>query len=125
MPRQTSHLSYTVDGIFDKRYIHGMDIFSALAHPQRRQLLDALIDGEQSVGELSNVCAMSQPVVSKQLRILRDAGLVGVRVDAQRRQYRIEPAALREIDRWLERYRRYWSARLDALETHLTTKEDQ
>ncbi|HEX7103935.1 MAG TPA: metalloregulator ArsR/SmtB family transcription factor [Nitrolancea sp.] len=102
-----------------------MDIFSALAHPQRRQLLDALIDGEQSVGELSNVCAMSQPVVSKQLRILRDAGLVGVRVDAQRRQYRIEPAALREIDRWLERYRRYWSARLDALETHLTTKEDQ
>lgn len=102
-----------------------MDIFSALAHPQRRQLLDALVDGERSVSELSESCEMSQPAVSKQLRALRDAGLVGVRVDAQRRQYRIEPAALQEIDRWLERYRRYWSARLDALETHLATKEDE
>lgn len=102
-----------------------MDVFSVLAHPQRRQLLDALVDGERAVGELSETCAMSQPAVSKQLRILRDAGLVGVRVDAQRRQYRIEPAALREIDRWLERYRRSWSTRLDALEAHLATKEDE
>ena len=102
-----------------------MDIFTALAHPQRRQILDALIEGERSVGELCASCAMSQPAVSKQLRVLRDVGLVGVRVDAQRRQYRIEPVALREVDRWLERYRRYWSGRLDALEAHLESKEDE
>lgn len=103
-----------------------MDIFTALAHPQRRRILDALAEGECSVGELSDACSMSQPSVSKHLRVLRDAGLVGVRVDAQRRQYRIEPAALREIDEWLRRYRHFWSRRLDALEMHLATqKEDE
>jgi DNA-binding transcriptional ArsR family regulator len=102
-----------------------MDTFTVLAHPQRRQILDALVGGERSVGELGEACDLSQPTVSKQLRVLRDAGLVGVRVDAQRRQYHIKPEKLRELDRWLEQYRRYWSTRLDALEQHLATKEDE
>jgi DNA-binding transcriptional ArsR family regulator len=102
-----------------------MDVYTALAHPQRREILDALVDGERSVGELGEACAMSQPAVSKQLRVLRDAGLVRVRVDAQHRRYQIEPSTLREIDRWLERYRRYWANRLDALEEYLETTEDK
>ena len=78
---------------------------------------------EQSVGELVTRLRLSQPGVSKHLRVLREAGLVDVRVDAQRRWYRLRPEPLAEVDAWLEPYRRFWSARLDALEAHLDGKD--
>jgi DNA-binding transcriptional ArsR family regulator len=93
--------------------------FEILAEPKRRMILDTLADGELPVSELVRRLAMSQPAVSKHLRILRDAGLVAARVDAQRRQYRINPAPLAEIDRWLAHFRPFWSKRLDALEAEL------
>lgn len=102
-----------------------MNAFGVLAQPQRRQILDALLDGERPVNELVERLGMSQPSVSKHLRVLRDAGMVAVRVDAQRRLYRVEPSALAEIDAWLAPYRRLWTQRLDALEAHLATKERQ
>lgn len=101
-----------------------MDSFTVLAQPQRRQLLDLLIDGERPVGELVGELGLGQPVVSKQLRILREAGMVAVRIDGQRRLYRVDPAPLAEIDVWLGRYRRFWTGRLDALQTHLETQEN-
>lgn len=99
-----------------------MNAFAVLAQPQRRQILDTLRDGERPVGDLVDELRMSQPAVSKHLRVLRDAGLVAVRVDAQRRLYRVELSALAEIDRWLAPYRRLWTQRLDALEAHLEGK---
>ena len=90
-----------------------------LAEPSRRSILDVLRDGERPVGDLVRHLRLSQPAVSKHLRVLREAGLVEVRTDAQRRLYRIRPEPLAEIDAWLEPYRRYWSGRLDALERHL------
>jgi DNA-binding transcriptional ArsR family regulator len=97
--------------------------FDVLAEPARRRILDLLIGEERSVGDLVDGLAMSQPGVSKHLRVLRDAGLVQVRVDAQRRWYRLSPAPLEEIDTWLAPYRRFWRARLDALETHLDQED--
>jgi len=82
-----------------------------------------LREREQSVGELVTRLRLSQPGVSKHLRVLREAGLVDVRVDAQRRWYRLRPEPLAEVDAWLEPYRRFWSARLDALEAHLDGKD--
>ncbi len=96
-----------------------MNAFAVLAEPQRRSILDALISGERPVTDLVDALGISQPSVSKHLRVLRDAGMVSVRVDAQRRLYRVEPDALVEIDTWLTPYRRMWSSKLDALETHL------
>jgi DNA-binding transcriptional ArsR family regulator len=93
--------------------------FTVLAEPARRQILDLLRERERSVGELVGVLGMSQPGVSKHLRVLRESGLVAVRVDAQRRMYQLRPEPLAEIAAWLEPYRRFWSARLDALEAHL------
>jgi DNA-binding transcriptional ArsR family regulator len=93
--------------------------FEVLAEPSRRQLLDAVRDTELSVGELVGVVGLSQPGVSRHLRILREAGLVTVRMNAQRRLYRAQPDALLELDEWLAPYRRYWSIRLDALGDHL------
>jgi DNA-binding transcriptional ArsR family regulator len=90
-----------------------------LAEPRRRQILDLLRDGERPVGDLVDELDLSQPAVSKHLKVLRDAGLVEVRQDAQRRWYRLRPAPLLEIDSWLEPYRDLWRNRLDALETHL------
>src|SRR5262249_2577255 len=94
-------------------------VFEALAEPARRRILDLLLAQERSVGELVNELGMSQPAVSKHLRVLRTAQLVVVRVDAQRRLYRLRPAALREIDDWLAPYRSAWQSSLDALERHL------
>ena len=94
-------------------------VFEVLAEPTRRRLLDAVRDGERSVGELVDVVGMHQPGVSRHLKVLRDAGLVEVRRDAQRRLYRVRPEPLKELDAWLEPYRREWSDRLDALERHL------
>jgi DNA-binding transcriptional ArsR family regulator len=93
--------------------------FEVLAEPTRRRILDLLRDGERSVGELVDRLTLSQPGVSKHLRVLRDAGLVQVRVEAQRRWYGLRPEPLTEIDAWLEPYRRLWAQHLDALERHL------
>jgi DNA-binding transcriptional ArsR family regulator len=93
--------------------------FTAVAEPARRQILDLLRAGERSVGELVADLRLSQPGVSKHLRVLREAGLVEVRVDAQRRLYQLRPEPLAELDAWLAPYRRFWAARLDALDAHL------
>jgi DNA-binding transcriptional ArsR family regulator len=93
--------------------------FDVLAEPSRRRILDDVRDRERSVGELVKRLELSQPAVSKHLRVLRDAGLVEVRQDAQRRFYRIRPEPLAEVDSWLQPYRRLWNERLDALERHL------
>jgi DNA-binding transcriptional ArsR family regulator len=95
--------------------------FEVLAEPTRRRLLDEVRDRECSVGELVERVGMSQPGVSRHLRILREAGLVDVRHDAQRRLYRVRPEPLAEIDAWLAPYRKHWTERLDALERHLDT----
>lgn len=94
-------------------------MFEVLAEPRRRQILDLLRTGERPVGELVDRLAVSQPAVSKHLKVLRDFGLVEVRHDAQRRWYRLRPEPLAELDSWLAPYRRLWEARLDALERHL------
>jgi DNA-binding transcriptional ArsR family regulator len=96
-----------------------------LAEPSRRQILDLLRDGERSVGELVDGVQLSQPAVSKHLRILRDSGLVNVRADAQRRLYRIRPEPLIELDAWLATYRALWTESLDRLEQHLDNKTSQ
>ena len=93
--------------------------FDVLAEPVRRRILDDVRDEERSVGELVERLHMSQPGVSKHLRVLREAGLVEVRRDAQRRLYRVRPEPLAEVDAWLAPYRRLWAARLDALERSL------
>jgi DNA-binding transcriptional ArsR family regulator len=93
--------------------------FAVLAEPTRRQILDLLRDGERPVGDLVAQLRLSQPAVSKHLRVLREAGLVEVRPDAQRRLYRICPEPLLEVDAWLAPYRRLWAQSLDKLERHL------
>jgi DNA-binding transcriptional ArsR family regulator len=98
--------------------------FQLVAEPTRRQILDLLRERERPVGELVDRLALSQPGVSKHLRVLRDAGLVRVRRDAQRRWYQLNPEPLVEIDAWLEPYREFWSGRLDALERHLDDQEE-
>jgi DNA-binding transcriptional ArsR family regulator len=98
--------------------------FEVLAEPSRRAIMDLLLAGERPVGALVSELRMSQPAVSRHLRVLRDAGLVRVRVDAQRRLYRIEAEPLRAMDEWLAPYRRLWAARLDALTEHLDTMDD-
>ena len=98
--------------------------FQLVAEPTRREILDLLRERERSVGELVDRLALSQPGVSKHLRALRDAGLVRVRRDAQRRWYGLDPGPLKEVDAWLEPYREFWSGRLDALERHLDEQEE-
>jgi DNA-binding transcriptional ArsR family regulator len=93
--------------------------FAVLAEESRRQILDLLMQEERPVGELVAQLPLSQPAVSKHLRVLRDAGLVEARTDAQRRIYRVCTEPLREVDDWLEPYRRQWAGHLDALERHL------
>ena len=90
-----------------------------LAEPRRLAILDLLRGGERPVGELVHRLGLSQPAVSKHLRVLKDAGLVEVRADAQRRLYRIRPEPLAELDDWLASYRELWTTHLDRLEDHL------
>lgn len=90
-----------------------------LAEPQRLAILELLRDGERPVGELVDRLRLSQPAVSKHLRVLREAGLVEARVDAQRRMYRIRPEPLADLDDWLAPYRKLWTRHLDQLEAHL------
>ena len=98
--------------------------FELLADPTRRRVLDELRKSECSVGELVQRLGMKQPAVSKQLRVLREAGLATVRVDSQRRIYRLNPDRLREVDEWLTPFRAFWEERLDALEQTLDSMED-
>jgi DNA-binding transcriptional ArsR family regulator len=99
--------------------------FDVLAEPTRRRILDLIRDTERPVNELVARLDVSQPGVSKHLRVLREAGLVEVRTDAQRRLYRVRPEPLAEIDAWLAPYRRLWAQRLDDLERHLDETEDR
>jgi DNA-binding transcriptional ArsR family regulator len=96
-----------------------MSAYAALAEPRRRQILDLLRDGERPAGELVKRLKLSQPGVSKHLKVLREAGLVAVRPDGKRRLYALRPEPLAEVAQWLEPYRAFWSKRLDALERHL------
>ena len=98
--------------------------FAVLAEPNRRRILDELCQGERSVGELVERLSLSQPAVSKHLRVLREADLVTSRVDRQHRRYRLRPARLAEIDAWLAPYRRFWAERLDALQAHLDEEQE-
>jgi DNA-binding transcriptional ArsR family regulator len=113
---------YALTEICSPEHIRGvMQTFDVLAEPRRRTILDLLRDGERSVGDLVEQMDLSQPAVSKHLRVLREAGLVTVRVAAQRRCYRLRPEPLTEIDAWLAPYRKFWTGRLDALERRLDT----
>jgi DNA-binding transcriptional ArsR family regulator len=98
--------------------------FQLVAEPTRRRILDLLRERERSVGELVDTLALSQPGVSKHLRVLREAGLVQVRRDSQRRWYQLDAGPLTEIDAWLEPYRQFWAGRLDALERHLDDQKE-
>ena len=100
-----------------------MDVLSALAEPTRRRIVDELRLRECSVGDLAARLRMSQPAVSKHLRVLREAGLVTARTAAQQRIYRLEPGPFRELDAWLRPYRELWAGHLDALVRHLDSKE--
>jgi DNA-binding transcriptional ArsR family regulator len=91
----------------------------ALSEPHRMAILSMLADGERPAGDFVDALPIAQPTVSKHLSVLREAGLVSVRKDAQRRLYSLNPAPLKELDLWLARYRRFWTDRLDALEAHL------
>jgi DNA-binding transcriptional ArsR family regulator len=101
-----------------------MTTFDVLAEPNRRRILDLLLEGPRPVGELVAQTGLTQPGTSKHLRVLRQAGLVEVRKDAQRRLYELRPEPLAEVHAWLEPYRRLWAESLDALERHLDTMED-
>jgi DNA-binding transcriptional ArsR family regulator len=102
-----------------------MMVFEVVAEPQRRRILDLLSEGERPVGALVEQLELSQPAVSKHLRILREAGLVEVRGEAQRRLYSVRPEPLQAIDEWLLPYRAMWAARLADLEHHLDTMKDE
>ena len=97
--------------------------FAVIAEPHRRAILSLLAGSEQSVGELERTLGMTQPTVSKHLRVLREAGFVEATVDAQRRLYRIRPEPLREVEEWIAPFRRFWSDRVDALEALLDRME--
>jgi DNA-binding transcriptional ArsR family regulator len=99
--------------------------FEVLAEPTRRRILDLLRERPRLVGELTAELGLSQPGTSKHLRVLRGAGLVKVRVDAQRRWYELDPAPLAEVDAWLAPYRWMWADRLDALERHLDADDEE
>jgi DNA-binding transcriptional ArsR family regulator len=102
-----------------------VDVFEAIAEPTRRALLDLLADGEKAAGELvATMPHLTQPAVSRHLRVLREVGLVEVRPDAQRRIYALRADGLVEIDKWVSRYRRYWAGHLDALEQHLALNHE-
>lgn len=94
-------------------------VFEIIAEPNRRAILSLLVSAEQSVGDIERQLSMTQPTVSKHLRVLREAGVVEATVDAQRRLYRLKPELLQEVDEWLAPFRQFWSAHVDALERHL------
>jgi DNA-binding transcriptional ArsR family regulator len=102
------------------RYTMAMEsAFNIIAEPNRRAILSLLVSSAQSVGEIERKLRMTQPTVSKHLRVLRETGFVESAVDAQRRIYRLKPESLHEVDAWLAPFRKFWSAHVDALERHL------
>ena len=101
-----------------------LSLFDVIAEPNRRRILDLLLERERPVGELVEALSVGQPAVSKHLRVLREAGLVQSRTRAQRRLYRVRAEPLQSIDRWLAPFRAQWSARLDDLERHLDSVPD-
>jgi DNA-binding transcriptional ArsR family regulator len=114
------HFKYTLTSICSVRYKKSVDsVFEIIAEPNRRAILSLLVSSQQSVGEIERQLRMTQPTVSKHLRVLREAGFVESTVDAQRRLYRLKPEPLQEIDAWLVPFRRFWSTHVDALERHL------
>jgi len=112
---------YALTGICRLRYTSRQmeSVFGIIAEPSRRAILTLLASSEQSVGDIERQLQMTQPAVSKHLRVLREAGFVEATVDAQRRLYRIRPEPLQEVDAWLAPFRQLWSTHLDALERHL------
>ena len=113
-------LLYALTRIYSIEYIQGVEsVFEIIAEPNRRAILSLLVSSQQSVGEIERQLRMTQPTVSKHLRVLREAGFVESTVDAQRRLYRLKPEPFRELDAWLARFRRFWSDHVDALERHL------
>src|SRR6202030_2864912 len=111
---------YTLTRICSVEYTQSMEsVFEIIAEPNRRAILSLLVASQQSVGEIERQLLMTQPTVSKHLRVLREAGFVESTVDAQRRLYRLKPEPFQEVDAWLARFRRFWSAHVDALERHL------
>ncbi len=106
-------------------YIKSMgSVFEIIAEPSRRAILGLLVSSQQSVGEIERRLGMTQPMVSKHLRVLREAGFVESMVDAQRRLYRLKPGPFQEVNAWLEQFRRFWSEHVDALERHLDRMEE-
>src|SRR5438445_8101148 len=106
-------------------YINSVEsVFEIIAEPNRRAILGLLVSSQKSVGEIERQLRMSQPTVSKHLRVLREAGFVESKVDAQRRLYRLKPEPLHEVDAWLAPFRRFWSAHVDALERHLDNMDE-
>ena len=101
-----------------------VDMFEVVVEPHRRRILDVLREGDRSVGDLVDQLDIAQPTVSKHLKALREAGLVVVRPEAQRRWYQLRPEPLRELDAWIEPYRTAWAGRLDALARHLDRREE-
>jgi DNA-binding transcriptional ArsR family regulator len=99
-------------------------VFEVLAEPNRRAILSLLVSSQHSVGEIERQLRMPQPTVSKHLRVLRETGFVESTVDAQRRLYRLRPEPLQQLDAWLDQFRRFWSAHIDALERHLDRMEE-
>lgn len=97
----------------------------ALSDPHRMAILSMLAEGERPAGDFVEALPISQPTVSKHLSVLREAGLVRVRKDAQRRMYNLDPKPLAELDAWLSGYRRFWAGKLDALEAHLDREYPQ
>jgi DNA-binding transcriptional ArsR family regulator len=111
-------------GIYSIGYIAVVESsFTVVAEPNRRAILSLLLSSERSVGEIERELRLSQPSVSKHLRVLREAGFVESRIEAQRRLYRLRPEPLMELDEWLAPFRRFWSRHIDALEQHLEKME--
>jgi DNA-binding transcriptional ArsR family regulator len=103
-----------------------VDVFTVVADPSRRRILDLLAAGDLSAGRVvDEFPSLTQPAVSRHLRVLREAGLISVRGDGQRRLYRLEPGGLAELDAWLARYRTFWAVKLDALDTHIAHHKEQ
>lgn len=113
-------LQYALTRIYLVLYIKSVQsVFEVIVEPNRRAILSLLATSERSVGEIETQLRMTQPTVSKHLRVLRDAGIVQSRVDAQRRLYQIKPEPLQEVEEWLAPFRELWTAHVDALERHL------
>jgi DNA-binding transcriptional ArsR family regulator len=131
-PSESSHLLSQLDICRYRNMIRPVarssttsDVFNAVAEAQRREILDALIEGEKAVGVIVNDLSMSQPQVSKHLRVLNEVGLVSCRAEGRRRLYRLEPARLRPFHEWLGKYEQAWNDRLDRMDDYLKELQQQ